>query len=80
MDLDIKRSRKKGALYDQSRIKWGSLTSAKVQELGERGKDKTTGGTTLRYLRASGHARRELQNNGDRPDSGYQERKQLTSL
>ncbi|XP_019240002.1 PREDICTED: uncharacterized protein LOC109219998 [Nicotiana attenuata] len=34
MDLEIKRKRRKRAMYSQHRIKWGALTEAKAQELG----------------------------------------------
>ncbi|XP_019265437.1 PREDICTED: uncharacterized protein LOC109242999 [Nicotiana attenuata] len=36
MDLEFKRVRKKRALYGQPKIKWGALTKAKAQELGEK--------------------------------------------
>ncbi|XP_070032254.1 uncharacterized protein [Nicotiana tomentosiformis] len=36
MDLEIKRSRRKGAVCRQPKIKWGNLTKDKAQELGEK--------------------------------------------
>ncbi|XP_070057228.1 uncharacterized protein [Nicotiana tomentosiformis] len=36
MDLEIKRARKKKAVYGQSKINWGVLTKDKAQELGEK--------------------------------------------
>ncbi|XP_070003141.1 uncharacterized protein [Nicotiana sylvestris] len=36
MDLEIKRSRRKGAGCRQPKIKWGNLTKDKAQELGEK--------------------------------------------
>ncbi|XP_070029315.1 uncharacterized protein [Nicotiana sylvestris] len=34
MDLEITRKRRKRAMYNQHRIKWGALTEAKAQDLG----------------------------------------------
>ncbi|XP_070016053.1 uncharacterized protein [Nicotiana sylvestris] len=36
MDLEVKRVRKKRALYDQPKIKWGALSKAKAQGLREK--------------------------------------------
>ncbi|XP_070015835.1 uncharacterized protein [Nicotiana sylvestris] len=35
MDLEVKGARKKRVVYGQPKIKWGSLTKGKAQELGE---------------------------------------------
>ncbi|XP_070047409.1 uncharacterized protein [Nicotiana tomentosiformis] len=36
MDLEVKRVRKKRVVHGQPKIKWGALTNAKAQELGEK--------------------------------------------
>nr|XP_016466890.1 PREDICTED: uncharacterized protein LOC107789567 [Nicotiana tabacum] len=36
MDLEITRKRRKRAVYSQPRVKWGALTEAKAQELGDK--------------------------------------------
>ncbi|XP_070045794.1 uncharacterized protein [Nicotiana tomentosiformis] len=38
MDLEITMKRRKRAMYNQHRIKWGALTEAKAQELGSQGR------------------------------------------
>lgn len=36
MDLEVKRARKKRAVYGQPKIKWGALTKGKAQKLREK--------------------------------------------
>lgn len=36
MNFDIKRKKKNRTAYDQPRIRWGSLTEAKAQEISEK--------------------------------------------